>query len=99
MDIVLSADQLRQHASNMKSAIGMMKEELETASSVMNRTGDSFESSAADAFRGQYNQLKSKFDLFYNEMTSYAQFLEKTASLYEKADEAIQQAANDILES
>ena len=83
----------------MKSAIGMMKEELETASSVMNRTGDSFESSAADAFRGQYNQLKSKFDLFYNEMTSYAQFLEKTASLYEKADEAIQQAANDILES
>ena len=99
MDIVLSADQLREHASSMKTAIGMMKEELETASNVMNRTGESFESSAADAFRGQYNQLKGKFDLFYNEMTSYAEFLEKTAALYERTDEAIQQAANDVLSS
>ena len=46
---------------------------------------------------GSLEELKSKFDLFYNEMTSYAEFLEKTASLYERTDQAIQQAANDIL--
>ena len=99
MDIVISANELRQHATNMKTAIGMMKEELETASNVMQGTSNSFESSAADAFRGQYNQLKSKFDLFYNEMTNYANFLEKTASSYEQADVTIEQAAQDILNS
>lgn len=99
MDIVISPNKLRQHATNMTTAIGIMKEELETASNVMEGTSNSFESSAADAFRGQYNQLKSKFELFYNEMTNYANFLENTASLYEQADVTIKQAAQDILNS
>lgn len=97
MDIEISAEELRQHASNMKSIVGNMKEELETASNVMQRTADSFESSAAETFRGQYNQLKSKFDLFYNEMITYATFLEKTAASYEQTDNAINKAAEEYL--
>ena len=99
MDIQISAQDLRQYAANMKSEVSEMRDALEVASGVMNRTGESFESSAADAFRGQYNQLKSKFDLFYNEMTSYAEFLEKTATLYEQANLAIENIAKENLNS
>ena len=99
MDIVITADELRSHAANMKAAVGSMKEELEIASNVMTRTSNSFESSSADAFREKYNQLKGKFDLFYNEMTAYATFLEKTAESYDKADETIKKTANDLLQS
>lgn len=99
MDIEISAQQLRQHSTNMKTAVGFMKEALETASNVMSSTSQSFESSAANAFRDQYSQLKSKFDLFYNEMTKYATFLDNTADAYERADQVIENAANDMLNS
>ena len=92
MDIEISAQELKQHATNMKTAIGFMKEALDTASTVMSRTSESFESSAADAFREQYNQLKSKFDAFYSEMGKYAVFLDKTAMKYERADQTIENA-------
>lgn len=98
MDIEISAEELKAHAANMSSYIDAMRESLETASSVMSRTSESFDSSAGDAFRGQYNQLKSKFDAFYNEMTSYVVFLRKTAAQYERADTEIANAARDMIE-
>lgn len=97
MDIQISADELRQASANMKSAIRSMKDELDTASNVMTRTSDSFESRAGDVFREKYNELKGKFDLFYNEMTSYAEFLDKTAAEYEHTDKMIETAADDML--
>ncbi len=97
--ITIRPEELRNSAAEMKSKINSMRESLQTASNVMNRTSDSFEASSADALRNKYNQLKGKFDIFYDEMTSYALFLEKTAATYEKADEAIAAAAEDNLDS
>ena len=97
MDIQISAEELKAHAANMSSFINAMRESLETASSVMAKTEQSFDSSAGNAFRGQYNQLKSKFDVFYNEMTSYVTFLRKTAAQYEHADAEIANAARDMV--
>ncbi|MBR3661174.1 MAG: WXG100 family type VII secretion target [Bacilli bacterium] len=97
--ITIRPEELRNSASEMKTKITAMKENLRTASNVMARTSDSFEASSADALRNKYEELKTKFDSFYEEMTSYAVFLEMTAATYEKADETIKKAANDILES
>ena len=97
MDIEISAEELKAHAANMSSFIEAMKESLDTASNVMARTGESFDSSAGDAFRGQYNQLKGKFDAFYNEMTKYVVFLRKTAAQYERADAEITNAAREMI--
>lgn len=98
MDIEISAQELKQRATNMRTAVGFMKESLETANNVMSRTSESFESSAADAFRAQYNQLKSKFDLFYEEMTKYADFIDKKAAVsYEDVDTAIKNAAEEMI--
>ena len=90
MDIQISAEELRQSSSIMKAAIGSMKDELETASNVMAQTSNSFESNAGDAFREKYNSLKGKFDLFYDAMTAYAEFLDKT-------DKDISNASEDLL--
>lgn len=97
MDIEISSQVLRQRAGNMRTAVGFMKDALETANNVMSRTSESFESSAADAFRDQYNQLKSKFDKFYDAMKEYADFLEATANTYDDTDQTIAKAAQDLL--
>ena len=97
MDIEISAEELKLHANNMKSYIDEMRSALDTASSVMSRTGESFASSAGEAFRGQYNQLKGRFEAFYSEMTSYVTFLRKTAAAYERTDTDIANAARDMV--
>ena len=97
--ITIRPEELRSSATEMKNKINAMRESLQTASNVMNRTSDSFEASSADALRNKYNELKGKFDAFYNEMTSYANFLEKTAATYEQTDATITKAADDILQA
>ena len=97
--LTIRPEELRNAAGEMKSKIEAIKENLQTASNVMNQTSSSFEAGSADALRQKYNELKGKFDKFYNEMTSYANFLEATAATYERTDEEIAKAANDVLES
>ena len=69
MDIQISPQELRQYASEMESHISAMKEALEKATNVINGTTDSFKASSANAFRGKYNQLRSKFDLFSHKLS------------------------------
>lgn len=97
--ITIRPEELRVSASDMRKKIELMKSSLQNASNIMGRLNESFVGTASDALIGKYNELKPKFDLFYNEMTSYAEFLDKTAALYEKADQDISKAAQDVLES
>lgn len=97
--IQITPKELRSSATEMRSKIESMRDNLNIASRVMDNTRDSFVATSADALRDKYAELRSKFDNFYEKMTSYATFLDNTAALYEKADENITKAANDILES
>ncbi len=97
--IALRSEELRLSASDMRKKIELMKTSLQNASNVMGRLNEAFVGSASDSLISKYNELRPKFDLFYNEMTSYAEFLDKTAALYDTADQDISKAAQDILES
>jgi len=97
--VQITPRELRSSATEMRNKIESMRDNLNISSRVMENTRDSFEATSADALRDKYTELKSKFDNFYEKMTSYATFLDNTATLYEKADENITKAANDILQS
>lgn len=97
--ITIRPEELRSSSSEMKTKINAMRDALQKASSIMNSTSVAFVASSADAMREKYNSLKAKFDMFYEEMASYAEFLEKTAASYEKADDEITKKANDILQA
>jgi len=97
--IQITPAELRNSASEMINKIEAMRTALTMASTVMDNTRDSFEATSADALRDKYTELRGKFDKFYEKMTSYATFLETTASYYERADENITKAANDVLQS
>lgn len=96
-NVSIKPEVLRSSANEMKSKVDLMRGNLETASNVMNQTSESFESSAAEALRAKYNELKPKFESFYNEMLSYAEFLEKTANLYDQTNQSIEAAAKELI--
>ena len=91
--IVITPAELRASARLMKNRIESMKQNLDTASRVMQQTTESFDSPAAKAMREKYEELKKNFPKFYQEMTSYAEFLETTASEYERTNQEIENAA------
>ena len=99
MDISVSYEGLRSTAAKMKQEVEKMRQALETATTVMNRTGESFKSNAADEIRGKYTALKPKFEDFYAAINNYAEFLEKTAAGYQEADQTIQKIAEEVLTS
>ncbi len=97
--IQITPAELRNSATEMINKIEAMRDSLAIASNIMDNTRDSFEATSAEALREKYGELSAKFNNFYEKMTSYATFLETTAAYYEKADENITKAANDILQS
>lgn len=96
--ITIEPKELRNTSMEMRRNVGMMKDALDVSSTVMDSTRDSFDASSADEIRAQYNVLKTKFNSFYEKMTSYADFLDRTAGKYEKADSDIKAAASDVLD-
>ena len=97
--VQITPEDLRSSASQIRTRIAKMKDNLDAASNEMTKTQSSFESSAADTLRTQYETLKSKFGTFYEKMEDYAKFLDNTASEYETTDANIKKAANEVLES
>lgn len=99
MDISVSYEGLRNTATKMKQEVEKMRQALEQATTIMNRTSESFKSNAADELRAKYTTLKPKFEDFYAAITQYAEFLNKTAAGYQEADQRIQQIADEVLTS
>ena len=95
--ITISPEELRSSASEMRTKLAAMKENLQTSSNVMNQTSGSYESASGEALRQKYNELKGKFDAFCNVVETQIAFLEMTANSYEQADETIAKEANDAL--
>ena len=93
--ITISPEELRSSASEMRTKLAAMKENLQTSSNVMNQTSGSYESASGEALRQKYNELKGKFDAFCNVVETQIAFLEMTANSYEQADETIAKEAND----
>ena len=76
--ITIDPKELRTKATEMRRDISMMKDSLDISNSVMAETENYFEASSADEIRNNYNQLKGNFELFYEKMNSYADFLDST---------------------
>ncbi len=96
-DLRVTPEELRNTAKDMRTKVNNMKEELEKASNEMNATSESFGGGTASNLRNKYDELSKRFNSFYSEMISYAEFLEKTAASYEGADQAMKQAAEELL--
>ncbi len=96
-NLSISGVELKNNAQKMKNEIENMRNALQVASTEMERTRDSLQGVAGDTIRNKYAALEQKFNDFYQAMTNYATFLEKTATEYEQQEQIISKAAEDVL--
>lgn len=82
-----TADQIKGNAQNIMGI-------FEDIDRVMNELyGENYQSTGADTARDRYNQIRTKYEVFYNDVINMNQYIHTTTTRYEEADAA---ASNTI---
>ena len=90
---------MREAASKMRTIVERMHSNLDEASSDIHATTDTWQSNAADHLRSKYGDLSPKFEDFYQAITNYADFLDRTAANYEEFETKNQQQSEEVMTS
>jgi len=96
-NLTVAPEVLRDSSSELKNKVSSVKTNLDDVTIEVNKVPDYYAGVASEQFINKYNQMKSKFDSFYQVIEEYANFLVKTADSYEQTDEALRKQAEDYL--
>lgn len=95
--LTVTPEVLREKATGIRNKVKDMDEILNKITTEFDRVPDSYVGQSANAIMDKYNTLKTKYDKFIESMTSYAEFLEKTATTYAELSARLAQKANNSL--
>ena len=87
-EIKVSSTSLREKASSFKTIAESIRNYTEDMKKTVDNLKSSWEGMASDETRATFNKFLESFDEKYNEIVKYANFLEETASAYEKTENA-----------
>ena len=90
---------MREAASKMRAIVERMHGNLDEASNDIHATTDTWQSAAADHLRSKFSDLSPKFEDFYQAITNYADFLDRTAANYEEFETKNQQQSEEVMTS
>ena len=85
------ASSLRTIASNMQTILNDSRAKMQKVN-----TEETFQSNAGEALYTKFQTLSQKFESFYEEVTSYAKFLDDTIAIYQAEDARQQQQADQL---
>ena len=90
---------MRETANKIRTIVERMHSTLDEASNDIHASTDTWQSSAADHLRSKYGDLSPKFEDFYQAITNYADFLDKTAANYEEFNIKNQNEYEEVMTS
>lgn len=96
-NLTVAPEVLRDSANELKNKVSSVKGNLDDVTIEVNKVPNSYVGTASEQFIDKYNQMKSKFDSFYQVIEEYANFLIKTADTYQETDETLKKQAEDFL--
>ena len=95
----ISYNEVLNDAQVLMQSSNEMKNIFDQVERIMATLNNSWQSQAANQFTAKFNQLKSKFPMFYEAVQNYSKFLTQTVETYQAADQAIGSSADSNLAS
>jgi len=87
---------LRATASNIDTIKDNIKGKLDNINAEIERMKPNWDSSSAETFIAKFKEMKGKFEGYYEVIMQYSKFLRDAAETYEKSDNKIKEAANNL---
>ncbi len=95
--VKITPELLKGKATNMKSLVDRMRAALDVSTTQIRATEEFFKGTGPENVRNQYEELRPKFEDFYNTMTEFANFLDLAATKYAEQDESIAKNAENLV--